>query len=188
VTPFTRYRPDEVARSVRVEFPSGLETWAVPGRTSPRQPAGRLVSTPRGRRRCGGEPRASPWPPSGSGSVCPNSGPDSCSGRCRTTSAARAAGRSSGRNGITRGAGRPTGSRRVAPTGLRRALCPNGGSACGRSSATRARAGGCAAAGAGSSGLGLSIVRWVAQAHGGVLRVYNAEEGGAIFELSLPEA
>lgn len=42
--------------------------------------------------------------------------------------------------------------------------------------------------GAGSSGLGLSIVRWVAQAHGGVLRVYNAEEGGAIFELSLPEA
>ncbi|MGW3993162.1 sensor histidine kinase [Amycolatopsis sp. NPDC004772] len=42
--------------------------------------------------------------------------------------------------------------------------------------------------GAGSSGLGLSIVRWVAQAHNGVLRVYNAEEGGAIFELSLPEA
>jgi two-component system OmpR family sensor kinase len=38
----------------------------------------------------------------------------------------------------------------------------------------------------GSSGLGLSIVRWVAQAHGGVLRVYNAEDGGAIFELVLP--
>ncbi|AGZ43904.1 sensor histidine kinase [Actinoplanes friuliensis] len=38
----------------------------------------------------------------------------------------------------------------------------------------------------GSSGLGLSIVRWVAQAHGGTLRVYNAEEGGAIFELELP--
>jgi two-component system, OmpR family, sensor kinase len=38
----------------------------------------------------------------------------------------------------------------------------------------------------GSSGLGLAIVRWVAQAHGGVLRVYNAEEGGAIFELALP--
>ncbi|WP_250034085.1 sensor histidine kinase [Paractinoplanes maris] len=38
----------------------------------------------------------------------------------------------------------------------------------------------------GSSGLGLSIVRWVAEAHGGVLRVYNAEEGGAIFELALP--
>jgi two-component system, OmpR family, sensor kinase len=40
--------------------------------------------------------------------------------------------------------------------------------------------------GGGSSGLGLSIVRWVAQAHGGQLRVYNAEEGGAIFELVLP--
>ncbi|WUI04112.1 HAMP domain-containing histidine kinase [Spirillospora sp. NBC_00431] len=38
------------------------------------------------------------------------------------------------------------------------------------------------------SGLGLAIVRWVAQAHGGVLRVYNAEEGGAIFELALPHA
>jgi two-component system, OmpR family, sensor kinase len=40
----------------------------------------------------------------------------------------------------------------------------------------------------GSSGLGLSIVRWVAQAHGGTLRLYNAEEGGAIFELELPLA
>ena len=40
--------------------------------------------------------------------------------------------------------------------------------------------------GAGSSGLGLSIVRWVAQAHGGTLKVYNAAEGGAIFELTLP--
>jgi two-component system OmpR family sensor kinase len=38
----------------------------------------------------------------------------------------------------------------------------------------------------GSSGLGLSIVRWVAEAHGGTLRVYNADEGGAIFELALP--
>ncbi|GLY64181.1 sensor histidine kinase [Amycolatopsis taiwanensis] len=38
----------------------------------------------------------------------------------------------------------------------------------------------------GSSGLGLSIVRWVAQAHGGTLSVYNADEGGAIFELRLP--
>ncbi|MEU4221703.1 HAMP domain-containing sensor histidine kinase [Actinoplanes sp. NPDC026623] len=38
----------------------------------------------------------------------------------------------------------------------------------------------------GSSGLGLSIVRWVAEAHGGALRVYNADEGGAIFELALP--
>lgn len=38
----------------------------------------------------------------------------------------------------------------------------------------------------GSSGLGLSIVRWVAEAHGGTLRVHNADEGGAIFELVLP--
>ncbi|WP_028851936.1 sensor histidine kinase [Thermocrispum municipale] len=38
----------------------------------------------------------------------------------------------------------------------------------------------------GGSGLGLSIVRWVALAHGGTLSVYNAEEGGAIFELALP--
>lgn len=38
----------------------------------------------------------------------------------------------------------------------------------------------------GSSGLGLSIVRWVALAHGGTLSVYNAEQGGAIFELALP--
>jgi signal transduction histidine kinase len=40
--------------------------------------------------------------------------------------------------------------------------------------------------GSGSSGLGLSIVRWVAWAHGGTLSVYNAEEAGAIFELALP--
>lgn len=40
--------------------------------------------------------------------------------------------------------------------------------------------------GSGSTGLGLSIVRWVAEAHGGSLAVYNAEEGGAIFELTLP--
>jgi two-component system OmpR family sensor kinase len=39
-----------------------------------------------------------------------------------------------------------------------------------------------------STGLGLAIVRWVAQAHGGTLRVYNADGGGAIFELSLPSA
>lgn len=38
----------------------------------------------------------------------------------------------------------------------------------------------------GSSGLGLAIVRWTAQAHGGILRVYNAQQGGAIFELSFP--
>ncbi|GAA0612692.1 HAMP domain-containing histidine kinase [Kribbella sandramycini] len=40
--------------------------------------------------------------------------------------------------------------------------------------------------GGGSSGLGLSIVRWVALSHGGDLKVYNAEEGGAIFEFQLP--
>jgi signal transduction histidine kinase len=39
-----------------------------------------------------------------------------------------------------------------------------------------------------STGLGLAIVRWVAQAHGGTLRVYNADGGGAIFEMSLPSA
>ncbi|MEU8223503.1 HAMP domain-containing sensor histidine kinase [Kribbella sp. NPDC048915] len=38
----------------------------------------------------------------------------------------------------------------------------------------------------GSTGLGLSIVRWVVLAHGGELRVYNADEGGAIFEIQLP--
>jgi two-component system OmpR family sensor kinase len=42
--------------------------------------------------------------------------------------------------------------------------------------------------GGGSSGLGLSIVRWVALAHGGDLKVYNADEGGAIFEFRLPVA
>lgn len=42
--------------------------------------------------------------------------------------------------------------------------------------------------GGGSSGLGLAIVRWVAQAHGGTLRVYQAEPVGAIFELELPGA
>ncbi|MFG1608401.1 sensor histidine kinase [Actinoplanes sp. NPDC049265] len=44
------------------------------------------------------------------------------------------------------------------------------------------------ASGGGSSGLGLAIVRWVAQSHGGTLRVFNADGGGAIFELSLPTA
>lgn len=39
---------------------------------------------------------------------------------------------------------------------------------------------------AGSSGLGLSVVRWIAEAHGGALRVYNSPDGGAIVELSLP--
>lgn len=37
-----------------------------------------------------------------------------------------------------------------------------------------------------SAGLGLSIVRWVAESHGGTLTIANADEGGAIFELTLP--
>lgn len=40
----------------------------------------------------------------------------------------------------------------------------------------------------GSTGLGLSIVRWIAEAHGGSLRVHNSPTGGAIFELVLPES
>ncbi|TDW98158.1 sensor histidine kinase KdpD [Kribbella sp. VKM Ac-2566] len=40
--------------------------------------------------------------------------------------------------------------------------------------------------GGASTGLGLSIVRWVVLAHGGDLKVYNADEGGAIFEIQLP--
>jgi two-component system OmpR family sensor kinase len=39
--------------------------------------------------------------------------------------------------------------------------------------------------GSGSSGLGLSIVRWIVNAHGGTLTVHNAPTGGAIFELAL---
>ncbi|WBQ08422.1 sensor histidine kinase [Kribbella sp. CA-293567] len=42
--------------------------------------------------------------------------------------------------------------------------------------------------GGGSSGLGLSIVRWVALSHGGDLKVHNADEGGAIFEFRIPVA
>ncbi|HEY3716757.1 MAG TPA: HAMP domain-containing sensor histidine kinase [Jatrophihabitantaceae bacterium] len=42
------------------------------------------------------------------------------------------------------------------------------------------------AAGTGdSTGLGLSIVRWIAEAHDGALRVYNPPGGGAVFELVL---
>jgi signal transduction histidine kinase len=40
--------------------------------------------------------------------------------------------------------------------------------------------------GGSSTGLGLSIVRWVVLAHGGDLKVYNADEGGAIFQIQLP--
>ncbi len=41
---------------------------------------------------------------------------------------------------------------------------------------------------AGSSGLGLSVVRWIAEAHGGRLAVHNSPDGGAIFELAIPTA
>jgi two-component system, OmpR family, sensor kinase len=41
---------------------------------------------------------------------------------------------------------------------------------------------------AGSTGLGLSVVRWIAEAHGGSLTVHNAPGGGAIVELALPTA
>jgi signal transduction histidine kinase len=38
---------------------------------------------------------------------------------------------------------------------------------------------------AGSTGLGLSIVRWIAEAHDGSLTVHNGPDGGAVFELTL---
>ncbi|WP_306856009.1 sensor histidine kinase [Amycolatopsis roodepoortensis] len=40
--------------------------------------------------------------------------------------------------------------------------------------------------GGGSTGIGLAVVKWVADIHGGTLRLYNRDEGGAIFELALP--
>jgi two-component system OmpR family sensor kinase len=50
-----------------------------------------------------------------------------------------------------------------------------------------ARNGGDGAA-AGGSGLGLAIVRAVAEAHGGTVRIRDAEGGGATFEVRLPSA
>jgi len=44
---------------------------------------------------------------------------------------------------------------------------------------------GVAAGTADSTGLGLSIVRWIAEAHDGALRVHNPPGGGAVFELVL---
>ena len=38
----------------------------------------------------------------------------------------------------------------------------------------------------GGSGIGLSLARQIAQAHGGQLTVRNNEDGGATFEMSLP--
>jgi signal transduction histidine kinase len=40
----------------------------------------------------------------------------------------------------------------------------------------------------GGAGLGLAIARWIATAHGGTLRAYNNEWGGATFLLELPAA
>lgn len=37
-----------------------------------------------------------------------------------------------------------------------------------------------------ASGYGLPVARWIVQAHGGTLAVYNAADGGAIVELELP--
>lgn len=39
--------------------------------------------------------------------------------------------------------------------------------------------------GSGSTGLGLSIVRWIVEAHGGTLTVHNAPTGGAVFEIAV---
>ncbi|HEV7590953.1 MAG TPA: sensor histidine kinase, partial [Longimicrobium sp.] len=40
----------------------------------------------------------------------------------------------------------------------------------------------------GGAGLGLSIARWVAEAHGGSLRLARSGAGGNLFELFLPAA
>jgi signal transduction histidine kinase len=42
------------------------------------------------------------------------------------------------------------------------------------------------ARGAGGAGLGLAIARWVAEAHGGGLRLVSSGSGGSIFAANLP--
>ena len=39
---------------------------------------------------------------------------------------------------------------------------------------------------AGGSGLGLAIARWIAEAHGGTLRVESSNSSGTVFAASLP--
>ena len=39
---------------------------------------------------------------------------------------------------------------------------------------------------AGGSGLGLAIARWVAEAHGGDVRIVSTGPGGTVFAASLP--
>ena len=42
------------------------------------------------------------------------------------------------------------------------------------------------ARGAGGAGLGLAIARWVAEAHGGGVRIVSSGPGGSIFSANLP--
>ena len=42
------------------------------------------------------------------------------------------------------------------------------------------------ARGAGGAGLGLAIARWVAEAHGGGIRIVSSGPGGSIFSANLP--
>ena len=43
-----------------------------------------------------------------------------------------------------------------------------------------------AARGSGGAGLGLAIARWVAEAHGGAIRILSSGSGGSVFSVNLP--